>query len=76
MIRIFAIVVLLIPGVIAALGIKLMRDTLFDEVYSVFMHTMIQFAAGFLLFIAGIGFIAGFVVHRDRKRQQKKKDEK
>ncbi|MFC2948223.1 DUF2627 family protein [Virgibacillus sediminis] len=76
MVRIVAIAVLLIPGIIAAIGIKLMRDTLFDSVYPIFFLSSIQFVAGLILFIVGIGFIAGFVVHRDRKRQQKDKGSK
>lgn len=69
MTRIFAILILFIPGLIAAFGIKLMRDSLFDTFYPLFMHTGIQFTAGFILFLAGLLFIGGFVVHRDRRKQ-------
>ncbi len=31
MVRIIAVLLLLIPGLVAAIGIKLMRDTLFNE---------------------------------------------
>ncbi|GAA0602824.1 DUF2627 domain-containing protein [Virgibacillus siamensis] len=69
MVRIIAALLLFIPGLISAYGIKLMRDTLFDDYNPIFLHIGIQFTAGLVLFIAGIAFIGGFIVHRDRKRQ-------
>ncbi|WP_010530909.1 DUF2627 domain-containing protein [Lentibacillus jeotgali] len=72
MIRIIAVLMLLIPGLISAIGIKLMRDTLFNDFYPVFIHISIQFIAGFLLFLGGLAFIAGFIVYRDRKKQKDK----
>lgn len=69
MLRLTAVLLLVIPGIISAYGIKLMRDTLFDELYPLFFHLGIQFFIGFLLFVGGIAFIGGFIVHRDRKRQ-------
>lgn len=73
MIRIIAVLILFIPGIIAAFGIKLMRDSLFDEFYSIFIYIGIQFTVGLILFLGGIGFIGGFIVHRDRKKQLLKK---
>ncbi|MEC5422304.1 DUF2627 family protein [Virgibacillus sp. C22-A2] len=69
MARIIAALMLFVPGIISAFGIKLMRDTLFDDFHPIFFHVVVQFFAGFVLFIIGIGFIGGFIVHRDRKRQ-------
>ncbi|MUK87181.1 DUF2627 family protein [Ornithinibacillus sp. L9] len=74
MFRLIAVLFLLIPGIIAAFGIKLMRDTLFNDFYPIFFHTGIQFTVGLVLFLAGLSFIAGFIVYRDRKRQQIKED--
>lgn len=74
MIRIIAVLVLVIPGIISAYGIKLMRDSLFDELYPVFFYLGIQFFGGFILFAGGIAFIGGFIVHRDRKRQYNAKN--
>lgn len=68
MVRIIAVSLLVIPGIISAIGIKLMRDTLFDDFYPIFLHVGIQFGLGLILFIVGIAFIAGFIVHRDRKK--------
>ncbi|RIU96086.1 DUF2627 domain-containing protein [Oceanobacillus picturae] len=74
--RSLALIVLFIPGIIAAFGIKLMRDALFSEFYPIFLHTGIQFVIGLLFFIAGLGFIGGFIVYRDRKRQKSKEQTK
>ncbi|RYG74642.1 DUF2627 family protein [Lentibacillus lipolyticus] len=73
MFRIIAVLLLFIPGLVSAFGIKLMRDTLFNELYPVFFTQGIQFAAGLLLFLGGLAFIGGFIVYRDRKRSKKKK---
>lgn len=65
--RIIAIIVLFIPGIIAAIGIKLMRDAMFEEFNEIFFHAGIQFSVGLLLFAAGVLFLGGFIVYRDRK---------
>ncbi|MGV2938299.1 DUF2627 domain-containing protein [Mesobacillus sp. LC4] len=70
MIRIIALIIMLIPGVIAALGVKLMRDMVFGILQSPFPFLWLQFLAGLLFFLAGLGFIAGFILHRDRKRNK------
>ena len=71
MVRNIAIIILLIPGILAAIGIKLMRDTLFDDFYGIFFYSWIQFVFGLLLFIGGILFIGGFIVYRDKKNKRK-----
>lgn len=68
MIRIIAITILFIPGVLAAFGIKLMRDALFLQIYPLLINAGLQFIVGLILFILGVGFIGGYVVHRDRKK--------
>lgn len=75
MVRIIAIIMLFTPGVIAAIGIKLMRDTLFDDFYPIFFNGGIQFVFGLLMFIGGVAFLGGFIVYRDRKREKKKNEE-
>ncbi|HLQ73769.1 MAG TPA: DUF2627 family protein [Bacillota bacterium] len=70
MVRLIAIGILLIPGIIAAFGIKLMRDSLFSEYYSILLNVEIQFIVGLLLFILGLAFISGFIVYRDRKKNK------
>lgn len=67
MARLAAFIVLLIPGLIAAGGIKLMRDSLFGELFNPFPYIWLQFLIGFLMFAAGLGFFAGFLLRRDRR---------
>lgn len=66
--RLIALSIIVIPGIIATLGIKLMRDAIFGDLYALFFNVVIQFFSGLLLFIAGIVFIGGFILHRDKKR--------
>lgn len=61
---------MLIPGFIAALGIKLMRDMVFGILQFPFPHLWLQFIIGFIAFILGLGFVAGFILYRDRKRNK------
>ncbi|WP_080845241.1 DUF2627 domain-containing protein [Cytobacillus gottheilii] len=70
MIRIIALIVLLIPGALAAYGIKLMRDMVFGILQSPFPYLWMQFIAGLILFVLGLGFVAGFILHRDRKKNK------
>jgi hypothetical protein len=65
--RIIALTIMVIPGFIAALGIKLMRDMVFGILQPPLPWLWLQFLVGLLCFIIGLGFIAGFVLHRDRK---------
>lgn len=68
MARIIAVILLFLPGVIGAYGIKLMRDALFSEVYSFLFNEVVQFIIGFIMFVGGLAFIGGFIYHRDKKR--------
>ena len=68
--RIIALILLLIPGILAGYGIKLMRDMLFGKLLYPFPYLWMQFFAGLLFFLMGLGFIAGFILHRDRKRNK------
>jgi hypothetical protein len=70
MIRIFALIILLIPGALAAFGIKLMRDMTFGILQAPFPYLWLQFLVGLFLFIGGLAFVAGFIFHRDRKRNK------
>ncbi|MDC3415469.1 DUF2627 domain-containing protein [Aquibacillus salsiterrae] len=66
--RIVALILLVIPGIIATWGVKLIRDAVFNDIYPYFFHWAIQSLIGILLFISGLAFIGGFILHRDRKR--------
>ncbi|MBE1553800.1 DUF2627 domain-containing protein [Sporosarcina limicola] len=68
MVRLAAFIVLLIPGLFAAGGIKLMRDSLFGILFNPFPYVWIQFLVGFILFAVGLGFFAGFLLRRDRRK--------
>src|SRR5699024_12545989 len=71
--RIIAALLLFIPGIIGAAGIKLMRDALSAEFYSIFIHEGIKFVVGLIMFVAGLSFIGGFIYHRDKKHQLTRK---
>jgi hypothetical protein len=66
--RFIALLILLIPGVLAGYGIKLMRDGLFAKQAALIPNLWLQFIVGLILFIIGLSFVAGFIFHRDRKR--------
>ncbi|RSK27783.1 DUF2627 domain-containing protein [Bacillus sp. HMF5848] len=70
MARIVALFILVIPAVLAGYGIKLMRDALFAVQNPFFINLPLQMIAGLLFFIGGLSFVAGFIFHRDRKRNK------
>lgn len=65
--RFVALIVLLIPVFLAGVGIKWMRDVIFNVQLFPFPNLTLQFISGLLLFILGLGFIGGFIFHRDKK---------
>ena len=67
MARLAAFIVLLIPGIFAAGGIKLMRDSLYGIVFFPFTYSWLQFLVGLIMFGAGLAFFAGFLLRRDQK---------
>ncbi|MFC3211676.1 MULTISPECIES: DUF2627 domain-containing protein [Planomicrobium] len=66
--RLIAFIILLIPGVMAAYGIKLMRDSVFNKLLEPYPVLWLQFSLGLLFTVLGIGFFAGFLLNRDRKK--------
>lgn len=68
MTRFLALIILLIPGVLAVIGVKLMRDSVFDILQPVFPWLWLQVVCGLLFFLFGISFIGGWIFYRDRKR--------
>jgi len=68
--RIIALIIMLIPGFLAAFGIKLMRDMIFGRLMAPIPSLPLQFLAGLVLFIVGLWFVGGFILHRDRKRNK------
>ncbi|MGE6488535.1 DUF2627 domain-containing protein [Paenisporosarcina sp. NPDC076898] len=67
MVRMLAFLVLLIPGLMAAGGIKLIRDTIFGKLIGPIPFLWLQLLIGIALLVIGFGFFAGFLLHRDRK---------
>nr|WP_106779790.1 DUF2627 domain-containing protein [Lysinibacillus timonensis] len=67
MARMLAFIVLLIPAIMAGAGIKFMRDTLYAKLITPFPWLWLQFVIGVIFFVIGLGFFAGFLLHRDRK---------
>ena len=65
--RFLALCILLIPGFMAGYGIKLMRDTIFQQLIWPFQWLWLQFFVGIIALVLGIWFVAGFILHRDRK---------
>ena len=63
MIRIIALMIMVIPGVFAAYGVKLMRDMVFGILHAPLPYLWLQFIIGLLMVIFGVEFIAGFSLH-------------
>ncbi len=70
MLKIIALIILVIPGIIAAVGIKLMRDSMFGIVIDPFTYTALQFFIGLLMTVFGIWFIGGYLLYRERKNKR------
>jgi hypothetical protein len=72
--RLIAVLLLAIPGIGAAYGFLLMKDSLFlyfsqfgDGSYPPQLEWG-KFLIGLILFAAGVAFIGGWIFFRDRKR--------
>lgn len=72
--RLIAILLLVVPGLAAAYGFLLMKDALFEyfaQLGNVELQNpsfeWLSFAFGFVLFMAGVSFIGGWIFFRDRK---------
>jgi hypothetical protein len=73
--RIIAVLLLVIPGWMAAYGFLEVKDALFDfmaahgsEEASAPRLAWGRLVKGIVLFLAGTGFIGGWIFYRDRKR--------
>ncbi|MDT3427513.1 hypothetical protein J2Z22_003076 [Paenibacillus forsythiae] len=72
--RFIAILILVLPGLLAMKGFLMMKDALFDYLA---MHgdktaapafAWLLFAEGLVMFAAGMSFLGGWILTRDRKR--------
>ncbi|MFD3447805.1 DUF2627 domain-containing protein [Microbacteriaceae bacterium 4G12] len=68
--RYVALLLALIPIVMAMTGIKLMRDTVFGVLISPIPSLWLQFLIGAIAFGVGFYLFGGFILHRDRKRNK------
>lgn len=68
--KFIALLILVIPAVLAGVGVKLMRDSIFGVINDPFTMTAVQFIVGLVLFIAGIWFIGGYILHREQKNKR------
>ncbi|MEW9669640.1 DUF2627 family protein [Ammoniphilus sp. 3BR4] len=68
--RLLAVLVIVIPGILAGYGWNIMRDAIFfsfsPEGGSL---PIFKFIGGLTLFLLGVAFIAGYFVHRDKKKK-------
>ncbi|NUU75816.1 DUF2627 domain-containing protein [Paenibacillus xylanilyticus] len=72
--RFLAIMILVIPGLMAMKGFLMMKDALFlfyaehgnEQISPGF--EWLSFGGGLLLFAAGMSFLGGWILFRDRKR--------
>lgn len=72
--RFIAILILVVPGLLAMKGFLMMKDDLFNYLA---MHgsgtampafAWLHFAGGLALFAAGMSFLGGWILTRDRKK--------
>lgn len=67
--RIVAWLIMLVPGFIAGVGIKWMRDAFFNHLDRIFPYLWLQFLTGLIAFGLGLWFIGGFIRYRERKKR-------
>lgn len=68
--RYVALLLALVPILLAVLGIKLMRDTVFGILLAPIPNLTLQFFIGAFAFGTGFYIFGGFILHRDRKRNK------
>ncbi|MBP1988992.1 DUF2627 domain-containing protein [Paenibacillus eucommiae] len=67
--RFVAILLLVIPGIMATYGFLAMKDAIFAQFAEENGHVLWgKFSLGFVLFGLGVAFIGGWTFFRDRKR--------
>jgi hypothetical protein len=70
--RFIAFLVIVVPMIIATIGVKLLRDSLFNTGYFIHLGVGIQVIIGLILLLSGSLFVAGFIQRRDEKKKQLK----
>ncbi|HJE20172.1 MAG TPA: DUF2627 domain-containing protein [Aliicoccus persicus] len=70
--KFIALMLLVIPVIIAGIGIKLIRDSMFGIINDPFTVVYMQFIVGVILMVLGIWFIAGYIMNRENKHNRLK----
>lgn len=65
--RFIAVILLVIPGWLAAYGFLLMKNAVFES-FGPAPMPWLKFIGGFVLFALGVSFVGGWIFYRDRKR--------
>ncbi len=68
--RIIALIIVLIPVMLAVLGIKLIRDMTFAILQPPIPSLWLQFFIGLSFLAGGLYLIGSFIFHRDKKRNK------
>lgn len=70
--KLIALMLLVIPVIIAGIGIKLIRDSMFGIINDPFTAVYLQFIVGALLAVLGTWFVAGYIMNRENKHKRLK----
>lgn len=68
--KVIALLIMVIPAAIAMFGIKLIRDAFFYSISSTTGFMWAKLILGILCFVIPVLFIAGFILHHDRKKNR------
>lgn len=68
--KIIALLIMVIPAAIAMYGIKLIRDAFFYSMAPDVSFLWGKLVLGLLAFAIPVLFIAGFILHHDRKKNR------
>lgn len=68
--KLIALTLLVIPVIVAGVGIKLMRDSMFGIINDPFTAVFLQFLIGLVMFGLGTWFIAGYIINREKKNKR------
>jgi hypothetical protein len=71
--RFIALVIVIIPILLAVYGIKLIRDMTFGILQAPIPSLLIQFVIGLICLAGGLYLIGSFIFHRDKKRNKLQK---
>jgi hypothetical protein len=69
--KMIAVFILVIPGLVAAYGWTLMRESIFTSIsYADEPFPLLKFLGGLILFGFGVAFVAGYFLRRDKRTKK------